>query len=325
MSKHLKISLKVIFLILAGFLLTYRVQATDATPTADTNPKLTLLWQTAFNKDSVLIEPDYVTVDGEGNCYVGQLSSGVMKKFDASGQFVMAIEMKTMDLTGIAIDSDDNILLVGWDSHHIQKFDQKGKFVAEFGAKPDLLGPSIAIDPNDNLYTLVLGEIHKFDSTGKFLLNIGSLGSADGQLGDAGDGGALAVDADGNVYTTDPENRRIVKFSPNGQFLANFILPDDGKPVDAGLVFSHGHEPFGVAVDGDGNVYASTSHFLRKFDAKGQIIAQWPTTEGELNRAGRVALNKDGDIYVVAESEVTGVDGNTLKALVLKKFQQSER
>jgi DNA-binding beta-propeller fold protein YncE len=131
----------------------------------------------------------------------------------------------------------------------------------------------------------------------------------------------LAIDQDDKLYATDPANNRILKFDEDGQFLTSFDLPDDGKPIDRKLVFFY--DPWGVAVDGAGNIYVSNSYFLRKFDADGNILAEWSTSEGDLYRGGRVAVDVAGNIYIVAEGDVTTADNKPFKALVLKKFEQS--
>jgi sugar lactone lactonase YvrE len=299
--------------------------SSTAGPSINDHP-LMLLWQTAFDKDSALIEPDYVTVDAAGNSYVGELSYGKVKQFDRDGKFVRTINIKSIDVTGIAVDSDGNILIAAWDKHRIEKFDAMGRLIGEFISRPTFQPTTLGIDQHDNLY-VVDGDAsqpinQKFDLSGSFLMGWGKrVGAGDGEFGGGTSGVALAIDRAGNVYFTDQGNNRIQKFDTNGTFLIAFALPDDGPAFANDLVMSG--DPYGVAVDGQGNIYVSSSHFLRKLDPDGNILAQWPTTEGELYRAGRVAVDADGNIYIVAEADVKTVDNKPFKALVLKKFQQS--
>jgi tripartite motif-containing protein 71 len=299
--------------------------SSTAEPSINDRP-LTLLWQTMFDRDSALVEPDYVTVDTAGNSYVGDLSYGRVKQFDRDGEFVRTISIKSKDVTGIAVDSHGNILIAAWDEHRIQKFDPTGQLIGDFTADTSSKPTSIAIDQHDNLY-VINGEasgpyIKKFDASGALVTDWGSwVGTGEGEFGGDQPGPALALDSNENIYATDQGNNRIQKFDSMGKFLMAFALPDDGPELNNKLIL-HG-DPYGVAVDGQGNIYVSSSHFLRKLDLNGNILAQWPTTEGELYRAGRVAVDTDGNIYIVAEADVKTVDNKPFKALVLKKFQQS--
>ncbi len=311
----------IVFSTAITFVFSTSAQSTDSV----SSPHLTLLWQTAFDKDSVLIEPDYLTVDSQGSSYITQLSSGVMKKFDADGKFVLAIQAATQDLTGVGVDSQGNILLGGCEVGRIQKFDSSGTALTDFVSDVPWCTTGIVVDAQDWFYVFTgfkTGEayIQKFDSSAQLLTKIGAPESGEGAFGLGSSGTTLAVDQDGNVYATDPSNNRILKFDSDGKFIFSMVMPDDGKPVANKLVFRD--DPYGIAVDGQGNIYVSSSHFLRKLDSEGNILAQWPTTEGDLNRAGRVAVDSEGNIFIVAEADVVGVNNVSLKALVLKKFQQ---
>jgi DNA-binding beta-propeller fold protein YncE len=61
----------------------------------------------------------------------------------------------------------------------------------------------------------------------------------------------VAVDRRNNVYASDTEQDRIVKFSPTGHVLARW-----GEPgTDTGQF----HLPYGIAVDARGNLYVADS------------------------------------------------------------------
>src|SRR5262249_50769824 len=60
----------------------------------------------------------------------------------------------------------------------------------------------------------------KFDKNGKFLKSWGSRGSAPGQFHTAH---SIAVDAQGNVYVGDRENRRIQVFDNSGEFKTQYV------------------------------------------------------------------------------------------------------
>jgi sugar lactone lactonase YvrE len=69
----------------------------------------------------------------------------------------------------------------------------------------------------------------------------------------------LAVDGEGNVYTTDPEGYRVLVFDSTGELVRIF-----GKYGTDEASFDL---PIGIALDQEGNVYVSDSnnHRVMKF------------------------------------------------------------
>lgn len=84
----------------------------------------------------------------------------------------------------------------------------------------------------------------------------------------------IATAADGSVYVADSLNHRIVHLSVQGTLLnqwGSFGQMQDGVPAVPGT-FS---EPWGVAVDPDGNVFVADTwnHRVQKFSANGEFIS----------------------------------------------------
>jgi hypothetical protein len=86
----------------------------------------------------------------------------------------------------------------------------------------------------------------------------------------------LAVDAAGNLYISDYENRRVRKVDKNGIITTvagkgiGFVTDGDGLPATQVYI----HYPDGVAVDSEGNLYFAEPyrHIIRKVDTRGIII-----------------------------------------------------
>lgn len=301
-------------------------EAATATP-VPASPPLSLLWQTSFLHNGVLIDPNFITVDDQGNAYVSDANGFPVKKFDANGNFLVAFgRTGTGDgqftfETGLAVDAQGNLYVADFEGTRIEKFDQSGNFLTKWSTE-DPVGPvGLGVDSKGNVY---VGNhrthdhyIQKFDSTGHLLTEWGSNGSDDGQFAAGPTSGIedLVVDKQDNIYVTDPLNHRIQKFDSNGNFLAQF-------GVYGGDQFDR---PFTVAVDAQGNIYLNDGRFLQKLNPDGKFLAQWstgPQAGGDLDRTNRIAVDAQGDIYAIAYANVMTPKNLMVDILVLKKFRQ---
>jgi DNA-binding beta-propeller fold protein YncE len=124
---------------------------------------------------------------------------------------------------------------------------------------------------------------------------IGSRGAGPGQFSKPR---SLTLDADDNLYVVDMTGR-VQKFSPAGQFLLSWQMPqtDLGKPK-------------GMCRDRDGNIVVVEPHYQRvnHFTPEGRLVAQWGTrgtNAGELTLPRAVTVDTKGHVIV---SEYTLVD-----------------
>jgi uncharacterized protein (TIGR03663 family) len=146
--------------------------------------------------------------------------------------------------------------------------------------------------------------------------------AADQQIGEAGVSGtapgqftyprAVAVDSGGRIYVADSGNNRVQIFDSNGTFLRQWgstckLDTGEGCQGDGRGQFN---EPWGIAVDGQGNVYVSDTwnHRIQKFDNQGNFVTMWGqfgSTGGELGQPAlfygprSVVVGQDGNLYVV--------------------------
>lgn len=104
----------------------------------------------------------------------------------------------------------------------------------------------------------------------------------------------LAVDDDGNIYVSDLGNKRIQKFSSDGQHVAEW-----GK---SGKLSGEFHYPSGVAVSDDSVFVADRElNRIQKFSTDGEFIAEWGQKgihEGQFFFPNGIAVN-NGTVYVV--------------------------
>ncbi len=124
---------------------------------------------------------------------------------------------------------------------------------------------------------------------------IGSRGVGIGELNKPR---SVACDTNGNVYVVDMTGR-VQKFSPEGEYLLNWQMPETtlGKPK-------------GMGCDHDGNIIVVEPHYQRvnHFTPDGQLVAQWGskgTNEGCFMLPRGIAQNSHGDFFV---SEYMGAE-----------------
>ena len=120
----------------------------------------------------------------------------------------------------------------------------------------------------------------------------GSIGTANGQFRYPR---GIALDSLGNVYVIDSTNRRVQKFTADGQFITKWGVSGTGDGQ-----FSN---PIGIAVDSSNNVYVTDSgnYRVQKFTADGVFITKWGsvgTGDGQFNRPQGIAIDSTNKIYV---------------------------
>ena len=88
----------------------------------------------------------------------------------------------------------------------------------------------------------------------------------------------LAIGPDGNLYTVDSRNSRVVVYTPDGRFLRAFGTPSQGEADPALGVL---REPWGITVGADGTVYVADTwnHRIQSFLPDGTPIKAWGVFE----------------------------------------------
>jgi virginiamycin B lyase len=238
-----------------------------STPPLSSAPSLEPLQTLTGSPEPFAALPNGLAVDHQGNIYVGEDSvngvGGHVHVFDAqckplatwgggpgsgAGQFNY--------ITALAVDEQDNVYVADFENTRIQKFDAQGQFLTQWATESPAGPTGLALDSAGHVYVLNHRRhdhyVQKFDTSGRLLLEWGANGSGPGEfIGPASGGpGSVAVDADGNIYATDPNNYRVQKFDPDGNILTAFGSIGQGPGQ-----FIAG--PYGLAVDAAGHVYAS--------------------------------------------------------------------
>ena len=241
---------------------------------------------------------------------------------------------------GVAVDSAGNVFATDQDNNLVVKISPTGIITVVAGnniagfsgdggpaTSASLNFPfGVAVDGVGNLYIADRNNarIRKVSPDGTITTVAGN-----GRYGFSGDGGpaanasfwdpdGIALDPAGNLYVADQGNHRIRKIGPGGIVttvagsgpigLEGGGFSGDGEPATNALL----NEPFGVAVDGGGNLYIAdqNNNRVRKVSPAGIITTVagngvpgysgdgGPATSAALVAPEGVAIDAAGNLYI---------------------------
>ncbi len=222
---------------------------------------------------------------------------------------------------GVVAGKDDVIYVLNRASPRVTKATVAQEFLGEFGRGGEEEGQwvwptDLALDQDENVFTADewLNRITVFDKDGNVIKTWGEAGEGEGQLnGPSG----MAFDADNNVWIVNSLNSRVQKFTTDGQFITAFGTKGN---ADGELDM-----PWGITLDNDGNIYVAdwNNHRVQKFNTNGDYLMTFGSGKetgvsssgdtpyihatvrevdenpNDLNHPTGVAVDQDGDVYVV--------------------------
>ncbi len=263
--------------------------------------------------------PRGIAVANDASIFVADSRNNRIQHFSNDGQFINAwgtfADIAAGDAPGgtfnepwgIAIGPDGMVYVTDTWNHRVQKFDQSGNFIAEWGyfgtaESPDgFWGPrGIVVSTDERVFVTDTGNkrIVVFDINGEFITQFGEAGFDLGQLDEPV---GLALGLNGEVYVADTWNQRIQVFIPNAEKTSYFASAS--WDVSGWFGQSLENKPF-LATDSSGNVYASDPEGYRilVFQPDGTFLYGWgdysPNNDG-FGLPAAVAIDpNDGGIWV---------------------------
>ena len=285
--------------------------------------------------------PNGVVMDASGNTYIADTGNNCIRQIDLNG-IITTIAGQPLQSPGysgdggpatsallnlpigIAIDTKGNIYIADANNNCIRQIDLNQNITTIAGLGPnnggysgdggpatsaELSGPrGVAVDTNGNIYIADENNncIRQVDSNGiiSTILNV----SINGPFG-------IAVDTTGNVYISSSDNYvRKINISINvvtiiGGNGSIGYSGDGGNATSASF-----NDPFGIAVDINGNVYISdtNNNCVRRINTQGiitTIAGMGPNnggyngdnilaTNAELKYPNGIEIDQQGNIYI---------------------------
>ena len=302
--------------------------------------------------------PTGVATDSAGNVYVADTNDDEIRKISPAGVVTTlagsAGQQGSSDGTGsaarfrypggLAVDAAGNVYVADTNDDEIRKISPSGVvttlagFAGQTGSSDGTgsaarfnLPEGVAVDGAGNVYVADYGsaEIRKISPSGV----VTTLAGSAGQTGSSNGAGSaarfdypsgVAVDGAGNVYVADYGNDAIRQITPSG--VVSTLAGSAGQTGSSDGTGSAARFdlPYGVAVDGAGNVYVAdySNQEIRKITS-GVVstLAGSAGQTGSSNGAGSaarfdfpqgLAVDVAGDIYVadVENQEIRLLGGN---------------
>jgi prepilin-type N-terminal cleavage/methylation domain-containing protein len=284
--------------------------------------------------------PDGVTTDSSGNVFVADFNNNSIRKVTPAGIVSTVAGSGTAGYVNgngasaqfnqpaaVAVDSSGNLYVADYVNNRIRKISPAGVvstlagsgtagYVDGTGASAQFNNPAgVAVDSSGTVYVgdTFNRRIRKITPAGVVSTFAGSgvAGYADGNGTSAQffSTGHLALDSAGNVYLPDSSNNRIRKITPAG-VVTTIAGSGTSGYVDGPAASAQFKYPFGVAVDGAGNVFIAdeSSNRIRELSAAGVVstiagsgtagFSDGISTGAQFNAPLDIAVNSSGTLFV---------------------------
>ena len=298
---------------------------------ATKTPRFILEWGQHGSENGEFNFPIGIAINRADEVFVTDFYNARVQKFSAEGKFLAAFPVSPFP-GGIALDRDGNLFIAHFGippSRYEQErkrdkiavHSDTGKLLREWGkfgtgdGEFDLPG-GIAISRDGRVY--VADECNRrvqvFDMQGKFLTKWGQRGFKPGEFGGNPHAKAffagptfLALDPQGNVFTTEAPLCRVQKFTPAGEPLLAWGDTEVGPGKFGGFFTAFGQGnmrgPMGICFDTQGRLWTnSMSGRIQQFTEIGEYLqgfGEEGTKPGQFYAPHGLALDSQGHLFVV--------------------------
>jgi tripartite motif-containing protein 71 len=282
-------------------------------------PRCLLTWGKKGAAPGELNSPIGLAIRGDDLVHVADWHNHRVQRFDRDGKLVDVLPVSPYP-GGIALDSEGRIYLSHFRGEvapqdRMTVYDRNGKLLHEWGktgtgpGELDLAG-GVALGRDGTVYVAdqTNRRVQRFTADGRFLGAWGEYGTGPGQFGGntsrrsrTGGPQFLAVDRDGNVFTTEGTVCRVQKFTPEGRYLWSWVNASSGPGGFGGHRILPG--PIGIGLDRRGSVWiSSTNDRIQQFTPSGRYLRGFGKTgaaPGEFRIPHGLAFDSQGALYVV--------------------------
>ena len=281
-------------------------------------------------------EPYAVSLDAAGNLYVADTSNNAIRRVTPAGEVStlaggngppgsadgIGRVARFREPRGIAVDAAGNVYVGDYENHTVRKITPAGVVTTlaglagapggndGTGGAARFKGPhGVVVDANGNVFVADTANriIRRISPTGvvsTFAGVIGAGGDLDGPAATArfSEPTGLAIDAAGNLFVADLSNHTVRKITASGVVSTLAGLARTAGRADGPGATARFSYPFGVAVDGAGNVFVgdTANNTIRRISPDGTVT----TLAGRAGRTSSVdgigSAARFEDAYAVA-------------------------
>lgn len=250
------------------------------------------------------VTPNHLALDRAGNLYVTEFAGGRVLVFDREFSLVTewagpGLEVGQLEQpTGIGVRDDGAVIVGEAGGNRVQVFAPDGTTTAvwgKFGVDPGEFGSAMGIGIHEDLGRVYVADhvnsrIHVYDFDGELLFMFPNDGDFT-QIGSEPDQmwlpGGVDIAADGSVLVVDTGNRRVQRWSPDGELVAVY---------GTGLI----NDPQVISANEDGSYWLAgpSDNRVGLFDADGQLLVELPPPDGGFDRPHGTEMRDDGVVFV---------------------------
>jgi tripartite motif-containing protein 71 len=297
----------------------------------EASPRFVLEWGGRGSENGQFDFPIGIAINPADEIFVTDFYNARVQRFSSQGNFLSAFPVSPFP-GGIALDQDGNLYVAHsgippskYDQERkrdkIAVYDSAGKLLREWGKFGEGDGEfnlpgGIVISRDGHVYVAdqCNRRIQVFDTAGKFLTKWGRKGFQAGEFGGDPHPKAffagptfLALDPQGNLFTTEAPLGRVQKFTAEGTHLLAFGDTDDAPGKFGGYFTAFGKNimrgPTGMCFDSQGRLWInSIGGRIQRFSDQGEYLSGFGeegTKPGQFYAPHGLAIDSRGCMYIV--------------------------